>query len=325
MSHEITIRENGFVEMAFTGSRNAIWHGLGNELEVGASIEKWQKSAGMDWEIKESEVFYTTENSEKRFDVKRFPGKKILYRDDTKSHLAVVGSNFNVVQPKQILEFFRDLVKNNGMQLTTAGTLFGGTKFWAQAELGKEFILPTGDKINGNLLLATAIDGSFATKAAFVSERVVCNNTLSFALNEDVRFVKRSHRKEFDPNSMKIDLGLVDEGWNKFKNNIEILAKNSINDIWAKNFIKKIISGSKEWDDNKTNNKKLETIFELYYHGTGSDLSKGSAYGLLNAFTEYATHGTGRKGASSQFDSSEFGEGAKLKTKVYSDLVEQFC
>ena len=46
MAHELTQREDGFVEMAFVGETP--WHGLGQSIAQDASIEEWQKSAGMD-------------------------------------------------------------------------------------------------------------------------------------------------------------------------------------------------------------------------------------------------------------------------------------
>ena len=57
MSHEITMT-NGAAEMAYVGATP--WHGLGNELAAGASIEEWQVAAGMAWKIKRSFVRYAT-------------------------------------------------------------------------------------------------------------------------------------------------------------------------------------------------------------------------------------------------------------------------
>ena len=39
MAHELSIRSDNFVEMAFVGDRSEIWHGLGNELSQESTIE----------------------------------------------------------------------------------------------------------------------------------------------------------------------------------------------------------------------------------------------------------------------------------------------
>jgi phage/plasmid-like protein (TIGR03299 family) len=56
MSHALTTRANGFTEMAFVGETP--WHKLGQELTAGAPIETWITQAGMEWRIKRSKVRY---------------------------------------------------------------------------------------------------------------------------------------------------------------------------------------------------------------------------------------------------------------------------
>lgn len=135
MAHELTQREDGMVEMAFSGPRSAIWHGLGQNVEENQSIEEWRKAAGLDWEVLESPVTYSSVGEE-GVENHVFPDRKILFRSDNKEPLGFVGENFNIVQPEQVLEFFRDLVEQHGFKLSTAGSLFGGKRFWALADTG---------------------------------------------------------------------------------------------------------------------------------------------------------------------------------------------
>lgn len=90
---------------------------------------------------------------------------KVLYRSDTKAPLAVVSKRFLVVQPGEILEFYRDLTAVNGFELETAGVLREGRKFWALARTGQSTVLKGRDRVDGYLLLATACDGTLATTA----------------------------------------------------------------------------------------------------------------------------------------------------------------
>ncbi len=165
--------------MAYTGQKP--WHGLGNKLPTDQSIEAWKQSAGMDWKIEDSEVrFITGQNGVGM--INAFPEQKVLYRSDTKAPLAVVSKRFRVVQPGEILEFYRDLTEVGGFELETAGVLREGRKFWALAKTGQSTLLKGRDRVDGYLLLATACDGTLATTAQFTSVRVVCNNTLAIAL-----------------------------------------------------------------------------------------------------------------------------------------------
>jgi len=172
MAHEITIRADGYAEMAFVGETP--WHGLGQALDPNSDLATWRKAAGMDWTIESAPVEFIGQD---------FEGQNVLYRSDTKAPLSVVSNRYKAVQPAEVLEFFDNLVKENGFRLHTAGTLFGGKRMWALAETGKFGEIVKDDGVGGFLLLSTSADRSLATTARFTSVRVVCNNTLSMAVD----------------------------------------------------------------------------------------------------------------------------------------------
>ena len=163
--------------MAYVGQTP--WHGLGNPLGKRQSIDVWAKQAGMDWDIRETPVRYMTRGNDVLGEIMSFPEQKVLFRSDTNTPLSVVSNRYQVVQPREILEFYRDLTKVSGFELETAGVLKGGKKFWALAKTGQDSALKGNDVTNGYILLATACDGTFATTAQFTSIRVVCHNTLA--------------------------------------------------------------------------------------------------------------------------------------------------
>ena len=123
MAHELSSRANGFVEMAYVGQTP--WHGLGQSLTEGASIEEWKKQAGMDWSINQAKVQFQSAKGA----LSAFDGNQVLFRSDTKQPLSIVSDDYKIVQPGEVLEFFKDLVGNAGMVLETAGVLFGGRRF----------------------------------------------------------------------------------------------------------------------------------------------------------------------------------------------------
>lgn len=93
----------------------------------------------------------------------------------------MVSQRYKVVQPREVLEFYRDLSEVAGFELETAGVLKAGRRFWALARTGKSTALKGNDTVHGYLLLATSCDGTLATMAIPTSVRVVCNNTLAVA------------------------------------------------------------------------------------------------------------------------------------------------
>lgn len=315
--HEIDM-SNGRANICYTGQRSAIWHGLGQELEVGTPLEVWVKEAGLDWEVKSADVKYSAEYEGENawlgpVDM-LFKNRKVLYRSDNKAPLSVVSDDFKVVQPREVIEFFRDLVERNNMQLSTAGSLFDGRRFWALAELGKDFEVVQGDKVTGYLLLTTAVDGSLNTTAKFVSTRVVCNNTLTIALNSTAEgVVKVSHRAEWDPDQVKVDMGLIDESWANFITNTRKLAATKVSQQQAYDFFKELIVEDLGKEFNKLQERKVDDMMALYNYGAGHQLGKDTLWNAVNAVTEAYTHGTGRRNASHQFWDAMYGFQNKLK------------
>src|SRR5205814_1615290 len=111
--------------------------------------------------------------------------RSILYRSDTTGLLSVMSTNgYKVHQPSEIISFIGDAVKAMGWKMETVGSLRGGRKVWALANIGEQATIGTGDVVKGHLLAATSYDGSMGSQFLFTSTRVVCNNTLHMAVDE---------------------------------------------------------------------------------------------------------------------------------------------
>jgi len=268
------------------------WHGLGNRLAPRQPIDVWKRQAGMDWEIEEAEVRYVA-GSHNLGVIHAFPDQKVLYRSDTRLPLSVVSKRFQVVQPGQILEFYRDLTANSGFELETAGVLREGRKFWALARTGQSTTLKGRDKVDGYLLLATACDGTLATTAQFTSIRVVCNNTLSIALGNATGAIKVLHRSQFDPGVMKRQLGITISSWDGFVARMKALSERPVDPDSVEGLLSRVLTYTGP-DGKRTvvNEQAMVNVRSLYEGGGRGALmasSRGTAWGLLNSVTEFVT------------------------------------
>lgn len=180
MSHALTLNNvTGRYEMAFVGETP--WHGLGQEVSQGATIEQMRAAACLEWSANEAIVQYVA-TREHGPQVRQHDDKKVIYRSDNGAPIGLVGSNYKPHQPAEILEFFRDAISSDGWYIATAGTLDGGSRLWVMASRGDSDEVIQGDRITENLLLATSFDGSMKTTALMTAIRVVCQNTLGFAM-----------------------------------------------------------------------------------------------------------------------------------------------
>ena len=325
MTDAVTVRENGQVEHAFVGEVG--WHGLGNQLKANAKIETWLKAAGMDWDIARSPMMFQPKD---HGDPVEIPGREILYREDSLFPLGEVSENYKVVQPKDVLEFFRDLCDNNGFALNTAGTLFGGKRFWALASIGETAVVVGEDEIKGYLLLATSADGSLATTAQFTTIRVVCNNTLSWAVAEGKKRkngrVSVSHRSIFKPDDVKDDLGIVRGQFREFMAAARQLAKAKVTTPQATEFVSTLLVDSKtiasKTPAETKAHKKIMELFGGVGHGADLKGAKGTMWGLVNSVTEYVDHHQNCRNTELRMNDAFFGRGDALKRMAMDMALE---
>jgi phage/plasmid-like protein (TIGR03299 family) len=307
-------------QMAYVGAEP--WHGLGNRLPPKQSLEIWAQNAGMDWQIQESPVRFMSDTIGTLGTIHSFPEQKVLYRSDNKEALSVVSQRYQVVQPQAVLEFYRDLTEISGFELETAGVLKGGKKFWALARTGQSTALKGNDQVNGYLLLATSCDGTLATTATPTTVRVVCNNTLTIAVNGASQAIKVPHSTRFDAQAVKQQLGIAVAQWDGFMYRMRTLAERKVKSHEAMNYFLRVLCDVQPGGSEVTglaNERALKKVQSLYDgQGRGAELeaAKGTAWGLLNAVTEYVDHERRARSTENRMDSAWFGQGAVIKQRA---------
>ncbi len=343
MSHELTLRANGKTEMAWVG--DTPWHGLGQELQEGAPIEQWVVAAGMDWKVARSRVRFGEGPNQRVWD-----DQHVLSRSDTKAPLGIVSPGYHIVQPREVLEFFRELVDLGGYTLHTAGTMFGGKRYWALAKVADGEV-GAGDRVGGFVLLTTTSDGSGSTEVFRTSVRVVCNNTLTEARSRDSKNAfSVTHRSKFNGQSIREKLLAAHDEHERFLERARILAGKAVSNAQAATFVRELLRPGEAAElakkaaaivaEGKSDFTRLLTgtavlpdviaekrapkgeaaILELFAGAAkGSNLPgvRGTAWGLVNAVTEYVDHKATAKSIDHRLESAFFGSGADLKARAF--------
>ncbi|MHC8299138.1 DUF932 domain-containing protein [Pseudomonas sp. ZS1P83] len=313
-------------QMAYVGATP--WHGLGSRLTEKQPLEVWQREAGMNWQIQESPVHFKSDTVGNLGTIHSFAEQKVLFRSDTKAPLSVVSQRYQVVQPREVLEFYRDLTERSGYELETAGVLKGGRKLWALARTGQSTALKGNDVVNGYLLLATSCDGTLATTATPTTIRVVCNNTLTIAVNCASQAIKVPHSTRFDPRAVKQQLGITVSQWDDFMYRMRTLAARPVKDQEARDYLRSVLCEVQTGNPERSglsNERALTKVLSMYDgHGRGAELeaAKGTAWGLLNAVTEYVDHERRARSNEYRMDTAWFGQGAVIKQRALNTALQ---
>lgn len=329
---------NGQDSFAYVGAPG--WHGKGQKLEAGATMEQWAKAAGLDFEVKRATAQYMTDDHGMR----TADGDVVLYRSDTGARVGMVRDGYQIVQPIDALEFFREFCERGHLTMETAGALKGGSVFWAMAKTGRDANFSktaVADVIEQYVLLSTSVDTSRATNASENTTRVVCMNTLRASDSTATKLVKTVHSKKFDANATAASLGLVDldASWNKFREQMLALQGVGFNPEEATAFFSnllrpakqraqarnaqefaELLTGSATISEPEPSTRAIRGLADLemsYVSAPGA--CPGSAYGVLQAVTHFVDHVRGNDDKRQL--SAMFGQGDSLKSEAFAQLL----
>jgi phage/plasmid-like protein (TIGR03299 family) len=319
MAHQIDTTSIGRASYASTQRE---WHWLGQLMPAGQSVEQWQEAAGMTYKVQRAYPRFATERIDNHVPATSltvYDERVILFRSDTGAPLGCVSPKYKVVQPREVLEFFSEWAAAGGMTIESAGVLFGGKRYFATAKLADGvFVDGTRDKIVPYALLSTSADGTLATEARWTSVRVVCNNTLRLATKDSAVF-KLSHRSEWKPEVARDTIEAAQAEFGAFMSTARKLAGVRVEAKLAQEMTALLLrKGTEEADKTKESAgfTKIMSLFEGGGKGSTLETSRETAFGWLNACTEYYDHHIRAHSDENRTASALWGVGDDMKQRA---------
>ena len=331
--------------MAYAGQ--VPWHGLGQKVEHTLTPEEMLKAAGLDWTVSKRPVYYadkpnTWDLNDPRGEAAmlRANDHYVVVRDTDNRVLSHCGEGFVPFQNHETMSFFKKFTEAGHMEMDTAGSLSDGERIWGLAKIKKGFKLAGGDNIEGYLLMANSHKVGSAMTIMFTPIRVVCNNTITLALNQEGMTGKFRvlHLQMFDEEIMQAAetaLGISGEQMKQFQEQSEFLASKKATKDQVDNFIAELFQPklliergkSKEADlpqlheeFSKTSQSILEAIETSPGHDKAS--AKGTWWGALNGVTYVMDHQKRAKTRDHALNSAWFGTAAQTKRKAMTKALE---
>jgi len=321
MAHQI---DTTSLNRASYASTQREWHGLGELMPAGQDIETWATAAGMEYRVQRATVRFATQ----RLDpanalipaqmLQSIDDKLVLFRSDTGAPLGVVSDSYKVVQPREVLEFFREWAQANACTIESAGVLFGGKRYFATAKMSDGVFVGEGDKIVPYVLLSTSADGSLATEGRITTVRVVCNNTLRLASKGASSF-RVSHRTAFKAEECRTIIESAHEEFGAFMDMSRKLASIKVESRLAEDMTTLLLTTPTRDADAARDSAGFTRSMSLFQGGgKGSTLetSRETAFGWLQACTEFVDHHVRARSDENRTAAALWGPGADLKQRA---------
>lgn len=283
--------------------RQVPWHGIGTIVEEAPTSGDALRIAGLDWNVEQTPVF-TNKGIE-------IPGYKANRRSTDGSILGIVSNRYQIVQNTEAFEFTDAIVgetEDGVVKYETAGSLCGGKKIWLLAKMPTQKVLD--DEVDPYMFFANSHDGTGAIKVGMTPVRIVCNNTLSLALNTAKRSWSTKHIGDMQSKLEEAKLCL--QMASAYMINLDIEADRLANAKLHEEEIEKILDEMFPVD-NKTTERKKNNIIQFKQNFWKAydmpDITKfgESAWRGVNAMSDIVTHAAPQR-ASATYNENRWGK-----------------
>lgn len=321
MAHELEMLKDGSYSFASTRKE---WHGLGRLVDTAMTSEEALREANLDWTV--SKRVLTTGGQP-------VGTHMAVCRDTDNAILGIVGAKYKPLQNRDSFGLMDDLVSDGSMRYEAAGSLRNGSRIFLTGKIGSNEIVP-GDRVDDYIVLYNTHDGSSALRVLWTQTRVVCANTVAMALSgakkADGIAIRHTANMTTRVDQARKVLGLAEAYNEAVAERSRYLATKRMSDAAVAAFLEELLPDRDVEADSRQNNTRRENIrsmiLDLYMGaGMGAEMEgvAGTAWGALNAVTEYTNHHSKVKRDSSEFrvESVLFGTGADMNRNAMKLLL----
>ncbi len=270
--------------------RTMLWGRVGKIFAADgapATAEDAIVEAGLDWSLDLRKIGF--HNSGGNFVVAQ--GKKAVVREDTDTLLGVVGGRYKTFDNREAFSFADSLVDGAGAAFESAFSYEDGKVVGLTMRLPEHIEVAGGDSFGQYLMLRTRHDGTGSIQVAVQNVRMMCLNQFDFKLRQAKNRWAISHTQRASQHlqqareALKLTFAYTEE-WAQA---VDQLTTINYSDAKLKDELERILTrwriGSSAIEDQVAsvlgNRERSSTI---------QDEVRGTAYGALNAATEYYEH-----------------------------------
>jgi len=299
--------------MAYAGELP--WHGLGVKVDDNLTPKEMLDAAELNWEVEKQDLVTAGGI--------QVPGKKGLVRTSDNTLLDIVGDDWNPVQNEEAFDFFKEYIEAGDMEMHTAGSIRNGQMVWALAKTKDSFELFKGDVTENYLLFSNPHKYGACIDIKMTPIRVVCNNTLTMALDQvSDEAVRLSHRRAFDADMVKEQMGIARHKLDDYKNVVQFIGSKRFNNESITNYFNDVFGKPSETGkvlDFTSRNAKI--AYDNLNTQPGANFAEGTFWQAFNTVTFMTDHVMGRSNEG-RIDASWYGRFRNVKNRALQKAVE---
>ena len=295
MAHRLEEFEDGTT--AFFTAREVAWHKLGTVTENALTAEDALKTAYLDWEVKKSDnpvqvlVPAFDGNSETSITTN---DKFMTYRYHPKTQkaeaLGVVGNRYTPVQNLEAFSFLNNIADESGAVFETAGAIDNGKKVFMTMKMPEGLTIGGVDNIDLYLMAWNTHDGTSSFQIVVTPIRVVCQNTLTAALQSAKNTYSLRHTPKVSGKvqAAREALDLTFKYVSTFEQDAQALYEQAFTDKQFTQLVEKMIPIDEENERARNLADTARATLQGLWNAPTQQNVAGTKWAAYNAFTEYA-------------------------------------
>lgn len=284
---------------AFMAARTPAYHRLGTVLEDAPNAEQALHAAMLDWTVTKQPLFahVVTDDGVTPHEI---GGKWATVRTNPTTGkpdvLGVVGDQYEVVQNVDAFRFLDTLVDGGGdTRYETAGSLRGGRTVFMTMTVPRDIVIGKGeadDRVTMHLFATNGHDGHRAFTCGATPIRIECANMLSWAIKgcADKWSVAHTRSIEGRVQEARETLNLTFAYADAFETLANDLYAKAISTKQVDSVLTRLFPLEKGASDRVKASvvERRDTVRDLYLNASTNTKITGTAWGLVNAITEWA-------------------------------------
>lgn len=262
--------------------RTTTWNSIGTEVKS-TNITDVLKKSGLDYRVVTQPV--TTKIGGKDIVI---PNRVATVKEGTEEVLGIVSDRYHVCQNEEAFDFVNNV---EGVEFVKAGETHTGMVY-VIGKLPEVTVL--GDTFTPYLIFQNGHNGFYTVKTTICPLRIVCQNQFNYAFRESPNTISIQHSSQYSAKLAEAEMLIKSTAkyMKNFNNTAEELAMLKLgDDARVQDIINSFFQIAVDATDRQiiTAETQRTELFTAYKAEDNNNFA-GTAWGLINGFSDYLTH-----------------------------------
>lgn len=260
-------------------SREATWARIGTDVSTQTSVDEILEKAGLNYTVKKEPVFLK--------DGILVPTRVATIKEETREPIGLVSDRYEIYQNSDAFRFLDEIPD---IEFVRAGETYNGMVYI----IGKlPDVTVLHDTITPYVIFQTSHNGWFSLRATICPLRIVCQNQFNLSFRSMKNTISIQHSKRLEGRIAEAQQLLIDTAtyMKGFTNTAEELAMLKLTDTDRSAIIDAFFESTKAISERQQEALlEKKSRFSSCYMAEDNSEFRGTAWGLMNAVTDFETH-----------------------------------